>query len=254
MAEERAIDMSVEVAVSADAAWTAVATGPGIGSWYVPHTIEEREGGAASASFGPGMDVSGTVTGWDPPRWFRLEGNDDGPGLTFEWFVEPLTDTTSIVRLVNGGFGAGPEWDGQYDAMVNGWTLFLTNLQLHCEHFAGRAASASLPMAMWEEAPDKAWERASAAFGFESSPTLGDQLEISAPDAPRVVGRVTSVGPTRVIFTTTEPASGTGFITAEDQGISAVSLWLYLYGDDAEAKAEAHQSAWMVALEAAGPG
>lgn len=249
MTQERTIDMSVEVECTVEQAWAAVATGPGISSWYVPHTIEEVEGGAASASFGPGMDVAGRITGWDPPRWTRMEGTEEGPGLTFEWFVEAKTHTTSAVRLLNGGYGTGTEWDGQYDAMVSGWTMFLTNLQLYCKHFAGQAGIASLPMGNWAKSPEDSWAHGAKVLGFNPAPSVGDAVALTAPDAPGVVGIVHEVGPRRITFTTTAPAEGYGFAASEGQGEQTMfSVWLYLYGDEAQAHAEAHQTAWMSTL------
>ena len=50
--ERREIRLEIEVPGSVEEVWEAIATGPGISSWYVPHTVEERSGGAATASFG----------------------------------------------------------------------------------------------------------------------------------------------------------------------------------------------------------
>ena len=63
----RAIELSVEVPGTPEEVWAAVATGPGISSWYVPTTVEEREGGATTSVFGPGegMTVPGKVTAAD---------------------------------------------------------------------------------------------------------------------------------------------------------------------------------------------
>ncbi len=51
--ERRSIELEIEVPGTPEEVWRAIATGPGITSWYVPHEVEEREGGAALASFGP---------------------------------------------------------------------------------------------------------------------------------------------------------------------------------------------------------
>ena len=61
--ERREIRLELEVPGTIEEVWDAIATGPGITSWYVPHTVEERQGGAATASFGPGpeMQVPGRV-------------------------------------------------------------------------------------------------------------------------------------------------------------------------------------------------
>ena len=255
MTDNRSIEMEVEVAGTPDEVWAAIATGPGITSWYVPHEIEEGVGGSVSASFGPGMDVTGKVTAWEPPHRFGYGGGDDGPGLAFEWFVEAKDGASCIVRLVNSGFGSGEEWDDQYDGMTEGWKMFMFNLQQHCEHFAGQAGSASLPMAMWAEAPGAAWTRAASAFGFDTSPTVGDTIEIAANGAPKVVATVTHTSDTQAIFKVSEPAPGTGFVCAEGQGgVTSLSLWLYLYGEGAPQAAAVHQAAWSEVLAAAGPG
>ncbi len=251
---ERSIELAVEVAGTVEEVWRAIATGPGISSWYVPHEIEEAEGGAASASFGPGMDVAGQVTAWDPPNRFAYAGTEEGPGLAFEWFVEAKDGGSCIVRLVNSGFGLGGEWDDHYDAMTEGWKMFMANLQLHCEHFAGQSGVASLPMGMWAEEPAAAWDRAASAFGFNPSPAVGDRIEIAADGAPPVVATVHEAAPTRITFITTEPTPGTGFVTAEGQGgMTSFSIWLYLYGDEAAGASAAHRAGWMAALERVGP-
>ena len=182
----RAIELEVEVAGTPEEVWQAIATGPGIGSWYVPHTVEEREGGAATASFGPGpeMQVSGRVAAWDPPRRVVFDGGR-GRGLAFEWLVEARDGGSCVVRLVNSGFGHGGEWDAQYDAMTEGWKLFLFNLQLHLAHFRGQVATAVQPTSMWPGPPDEAWNTLTSELALPARPAVGDRVAASASWAPR---------------------------------------------------------------------
>ena len=62
--DERSIELEIEVVGTPEEVWQAIATGPGISSWYVPHTVEEREGGTAVAAFGPSPITT-------PPPRFR---------------------------------------------------------------------------------------------------------------------------------------------------------------------------------------
>ena len=103
--DKRSIDLQVEVEGTPEEVWKAIATGPGISSWYVPHTVEEREGGAATASFGPGpeMQIPGRVAAWEPPNRIVFDDGSDAPGLAFEWLVEARDGGTCVVRLVNTG-------------------------------------------------------------------------------------------------------------------------------------------------------
>ena len=168
--ERRSIELEVEVPGTAGEVWRAVATGPGISSWYVPHTVEERAGGSAMASFGPGpeMQIPGRVAVWEPPRRICFDGGEGVDGLAFEWTVETRGDDRCAVRLVNSGFGQGGEWDAQYDGMVEGWKLFMFNLGLHMEHFAGQTAASVLPTAMGAGSLDEVWDALTAALGIPS--------------------------------------------------------------------------------------
>ncbi len=143
----------------------------GISSWYVPNTVEERSGGAATASFGPGPDiqVTGRVAVWEPPRRVVFVGGAGVGGLAFEWMVETREDATCLVRFINTGFGADAEHDVQYDGMTEGWRLFMLNLQLHLQHFAGQTATVVLPMAMWTGPREAAWEALASGLGSGSS-------------------------------------------------------------------------------------
>ena len=53
----RSIEAQIEVPGTPEEVWKAIATGPGISSWFVPSTVEERVGGTATCSFGQGMDA-----------------------------------------------------------------------------------------------------------------------------------------------------------------------------------------------------
>ncbi len=245
MTDERSIELEIEVPGTPEEVWRAIATGPGISSWYVPHTVEEREGGSFEASFGPGMDASGRVAAWDPPHRITFDGGEGVEGMAFEWLVEARDGGTCIVRLVNSGFGQGDEWDDQFDAMTSGWGLFLFNLKLHLENFPGQSASSMLPMATWSGPRDSAWSRLTNELGISSSPKIDDTIVVNHPDAPTLAGTVVSVNEWQITLVVSEPAPGTAFIAAEGRGEQAeVSIWSYLYGEDAKAAVANDEPLW----------
>ena len=171
----RTIDLSVEVDGTPDEVWTAIATGPGISSWFVATTVEEREGGRTTSVFGPGPDmtVPGRVAAWEPPHRVLFAGAEGDEGLAFEWLVEARDGGSCVVRLVNSGFGSGAEWDAQYDGMEQGWRLFLKNLQLHLAHFRGQAGRAMLPRRCGRETRPPSGRRSPTPWGFPLRPRRG---------------------------------------------------------------------------------
>ena len=87
---DRVIDLSVEVPGTPEEVWEAIATGPGITSWFIPIEVEEREGGTSRSDWGDfGPETAGRGVGAAPPG--RLRGRRRGAGLAYEWLVEAAT-------------------------------------------------------------------------------------------------------------------------------------------------------------------
>lgn len=128
----RWVEVEVEVPGTPEQAWEAIATGPGVSSWFVPTEIEEREGGRVVSHFGPGMDAVATVTAWDPPRRFAAESADlgpDAPPLVTEWTVEARSGGTCVVRVVHSVLASDDDWDDQLTSVESGWPDFFRTLR-----------------------------------------------------------------------------------------------------------------------------
>lgn len=222
--------------------WEAIATGPGISSWYVPTEVTQEAGGAMVQHFGagPDMTVPGTVTVWEPPARVRFEGGSPAGTLAFEWLVAARDESSCVVRLINSGFADGAEWDAMYDGMADGWPLFLRNLRLHLEHFAGQDGHAMLPMAVFPDGDPRPWQRLTAALGWPADPAVGARL-VTGEDAPALSGTVVDTGHNRLWLLLDAPGPGTAFVAAEGGG---VSVWAYFYGAGAAALADRHQGQW----------
>ena len=252
--ERRSINAEIEVAGTPEEVWAAIATGPGVSSWYVPHEIEARADGAMCASFGPGMDVDGRVAAWEPPSRVVFDGGEGVGGLAFEWMVEARDGGTCVVRLVNSGFGSGEGWDDQFDAMTEGWQLFLFNLRLHLEHFGGRAATALLPTATWDLPRTDAWAELTRCLAIDARPSVGDTIDVRLPDGLGLTGTVAGSGDHSISLVLEAPAEGTALIAAEGAGgQTSVSIWSYLYGDSRVAVAERDAPRWAAWLDANAP-
>jgi len=234
----RAIDLSVEVPGTPEEVWEAIATGPGITSWFVPHTVEGRPGGEATMDFGPGYGVAtARVAVWEPPHRLVLQSEGEQP-LAYEWVVEARSGSACVVRLVTTGFGTGDDWDAQYDGLDTGWRLFLQNLRLHQELFAGQAARSLIPTQVLSGGRDDAFARVCTAFGIRPDLAAAEAFRTSGSGVPTLSGTVERVlrlpRATAYLLVLDQPAPGHGFLAAEGtQDAVAVSFYLYLYGEGA---------------------
>src|SRR6185436_1476237 len=125
----RFIQVEVEVPGTPEEVWQAIATGPGISSWFVPAEFEERDGEpvAVKLDFGPGMESRSPLTAWDPPRKFAAESNGWAPGsppIADEWTVEPRAGGTCVVRVMHSLVAPTSDWDQQLTGTEAGWPGF----------------------------------------------------------------------------------------------------------------------------------
>jgi uncharacterized protein YndB with AHSA1/START domain len=133
--DPRVIDLRVEVTGTPEQVWEAIATGPGISAWLQPTEVEEREGGRFAFDMGAGVNDSGTVTAWDPPRRFATGGVRWQPegapaaSLATEWRVEAASGGTCVVRMVMSGFGDGAAWDREIQGLTEGMRKALESLR-----------------------------------------------------------------------------------------------------------------------------
>lgn len=153
MSEDRRIDLSVEVPGTPQEVWAAIATGAGVSGWLHHTEVDGRPGGryAFDMGTGAGLNDSGTVTGWQPPRRFatggvRWQPPGDAPAaeLATEWTVEARDGGSCVVRMVMSGFGDGAAWDDELDGMTAGMRAALDGLRAHLTGRAGQAPATVL--------------------------------------------------------------------------------------------------------------
>lgn len=246
----RSIDLSIDVPGTPEEVWHAIATGPGITSWFIPMTVDEEVDGDVVMDFGSLGRETARVAAWDPPRRVVFESSPTrGPLLAYEWTVEAAAGGTCVVRLVNSGFGTEPGFDGDYDGMSAGWKIFMRNLRLQLTHFRGQDAHAVIPITMLPGPNAVAWSTFCSALGVTPDAGPGDSISTNGPEVPALQATVDSVvrgsAATACLLVLDGPVPGTGFIAAEGDGAHvACSLYLYLYGDGA-AKAGREWTEWM---------
>ena len=246
----RSITVEREVPGTPDDVWEAIATGPGISSWFYPTDVEQRPGGVLTYHTGSQMDVPAKVTVWDPPRRFRHEGRDcgpDGPPTATEWTITPRSGGRCVVRIVHSLFASGKDWDDQLENFEAGWPAALSILRLYLAHFGGQRASILRAMAPFDGSAGDAWKALVSALGAGRL-APGDPWSFSAPDASALKGDfVESAGRRQpyAVFRLREPAPGIAIASAYKVAEQAtVTLEIYFYGEGAPEVATRDAVAW----------
>jgi uncharacterized protein YndB with AHSA1/START domain len=247
--DARVVRVEVEVPGTPEEVWEAIATGPGIETWFVPAEVEEREGGSITTHHGPYGDSTGVITAWEPPRRFAYEERDwkpeapDAPPWATEILVEARAGGTCVVRLASGLFSNATEWADEIEGTESGWDQALENLRLYLTHFRGERCATLFVTSSTSEPPERALPRLTGALGL-ADVRPGDR--VSAPaDAPPLRGVVERVADEFVVVRADEPI----------RGLLELAIWAqpertevmvrgYLYGEGGPSALERAEPAW----------
>lgn len=252
----RSVQVEVEVPGTPEEVWHAIATGPGISSWFMPAEFEERDGKfvAVKVSFGPGMEARSVVTAWDPPRMFANESDGWMPGsppMATEWIVEARGGGICIVRIVHSLFASTDDWDNQLEATATAWPAFLRTLRMYLTHFRGQPSAliqVSAPVACTEA---EAWDTLTSALGVKG---LGVGQRWTTPAGVPPLGGVVEYlteSPYDALLRLDTPGPGIAALgaTTYPGGQGMVAMNVYRYGDQAAEAVARETPVWQAWLE-----
>jgi uncharacterized protein YndB with AHSA1/START domain len=175
--------------------WEAIATGPGVDSWFMGRTeIEPGQGGTNSLDMTDAMGFvkKSTITAWEPGT--RLAFREDGADGTFsavEYLLEGRDGGSTVLRFVHSGI-LGGDWDAEYyEGMKVGDLVYLRQLATYLTHFPGRHATRNLFL-LGPAVPDerRVWSRFAAALSLTGDITEGAPVRLNVPGLPATGGVV----------------------------------------------------------------
>ncbi|MFJ9786750.1 SRPBCC domain-containing protein [Amycolatopsis sp. NPDC101161] len=169
-----------EVDATPEQVWEAIATGPGVDSWFMGRNeVEGGTGGVVRGAFG-GYQPEYRIREWDPLEKL-VYGSDpapDGRKIAYEFLIEGREGGSAVIRCVTSGFLPGDDWEDEFEAMTAGNALFFRTLVEYVTHFAGRTAvpvtAFGPPVGDWPAA----WARLGSALGLSSRPAIGDRVSL----------------------------------------------------------------------------
>jgi uncharacterized protein YndB with AHSA1/START domain len=192
--KEFEIRLDAAVEATPEQVWQAVATGPGVSSWFVGRT--EIDGETVRTAFGDDWIAPSHVTAATPPNHFayRSDTAPDGRFIAYEYLVEGRAGAATVLRTVTSGFLPGDDWTAEYEAMQYGTALFFATLLEYLRYFP--AAHATPVTAFGPPVTDwpAAWTKLHDALGLRE-PRPGDLVRAELPDLPAIDGQVYYTNP-----------------------------------------------------------
>lgn len=169
--DDRRLEKEVALNATPEQVWEAIATGPGLASWFMPMEIAAGEGGTSSM---------GTVTAWEPGKRFAVQTPEaeDGSFQAFEYLIEAREGGSTVLRFVQSGF-SGDNWETEYEGMSHGWDMYFHTLGQYLTYFADRTAAYILAEGPPASADEGSWPVVTAALGLPDAVAEGDHVRLT---------------------------------------------------------------------------
>lgn len=177
------------LAATPEQVWDAIATGPGLDSWFMGHSeIEPGKGGTNRLEM-PGYTQESTITAWEPGRHLAFRGDDpDGTFAAFEFLIEGRDGGSSVLRCVHNFSLGDDDWEAQYDGMKEGDVVHMRKLVAYLANFPGRTSRFDLFLFGPPVADDaKVWSTFAAALSVGDI-TEGARVRLDVPGLPATEG------------------------------------------------------------------
>jgi uncharacterized protein YndB with AHSA1/START domain len=196
MGHEFAQHKEAEVPASPDEIWAAIATGPGIDSWFMGRNeVQAGAGGAVRTVFGE-YTPELPITRWDPGHRLAYGSGraPDGRFIAYEFLIEGRAGSSTVLRTVTSGFLPGDDWADEFEAMTLGGELYFRTLVAYLTYFAGRFA---VPVTAFGP-PGTSWSRdrplLCRALGLTGEPQAGDPARLASGTGTVYFANAHSIG------------------------------------------------------------
>ena len=244
MGHEFRMDKQIDVDATPEQIWDAIATGPGIDSWFMGRSeIEPGEGGATRLTM-LGQTESSTITAWQPGRRFAHR-HQRRPRRHVHGLRVPHRGARGrehVPRLVQSGV-LGDNWETEYEAMQAGWPMYLETLVAYLTHFTGRTATPVTAIAPGAGDGEQVWPAISARFGLTGTVSLGAPARLTAPGIA-VDGVVDCVSLPHYFGVRTTDALYRFIHSGRDRG-NAVVIGHHIFAEVDRAAAEQAWQTWL---------
>lgn len=208
MTDSRAFEMTLEIAVPADAVWQALTDAEELVRWFpLQAEVQPGQGGTWRISWDGSWPWNTAIEIWEPQRHLRLVDRNARPHavdgkssrdavapmpIAIDWYLEAGAGSTSL-RLVHSGFGRGSAWDDEFEGVSHGWPLELQGLKHYLERHRGKTRRVSWQRTVVAAPVAAAWSRLVGPDGIlrdlpPAAERAGERYEATLSTGERLAG------------------------------------------------------------------
>lgn len=196
----RSHEHEFEIDASPQEVWKALTEAEELVNWFPLEA--DVEPGAEGQIVYRWMDlkIPCRIVSWEPSSHLRTTWTE-GPGagsderatpLAVDWYLEGEKGKTRL-RLVHSGFGAGREWDDEYEGTRHGWDFELRVLKHYLEYHRGQRRTALVVSRQVSLDAAQTWQQLIGPGGLlggleGSGHRPGDAVELRTPGADPLRG------------------------------------------------------------------
>lgn len=247
--DTRAFEMTIEIAVRAEAVWQAITDAQELVRWFpLDANITQGAGGKWMVSWNGQWPWNTDIEIWEPQRRLRLVDRNGRPydaegktalavtplQIAIDWHLEAKGGSTTL-RLVHSGFGRGGAWDDEYEGVSVGWQLELNGLKHYLEKHRGQTRHVAWNRMVIEAPVAALWNRLVSPAGLVTDPTLmsrcGEHYTTTLSTGDRIEGIVIAAIRDRALEVTVRGWNDALYRLWIDKvgGQSSVNSWLSAY-------------------------
>ena len=245
----RRIVKEVFVQAPPDVVWRTLTDAEELTRWFpVDARVKPGKGGSIWISFGGGVEGEAPITAWEPNRRFEWTETRGAVKLAVDFQLEAKSGGT-VVRLVNSGFGAGPDWDDEFHMTEGGWAYFTQHLRWYLERHRGKPRHLIALREPVTFSRAEAFLKLTGSSGLSqddriAETPLGAEYETATALGDRLSGTVIATSPDtwQLGFTIRELGDAVLFLEMEPAPTGArAGFWLSTYGLPPEAVARTRE-------------
>lgn len=200
--KKRIAEKIIELNVPVDKVWKALTDADEIVKWFSTHAeVKPGAGGSMFLGWSDNYIGENKIEIWKENSHLRAvtvvesteikedetlseEESSERPNrpLTWDYYLEDKGNST-VLRIVTSGFGEGPEWDDEYNAIYRGWGLFVLNLKHFLEFHPYEESRHSWLQIPFTISVKEAWKRLMSPQGMCAK----GNIDCSQPDGPYTV-------------------------------------------------------------------